>query len=258
ARGPPSCAHRSTSATRIRAPTSTRSTCCVHDDHNHHHVDHGDDHLDETTTTAAPTTSTTTSSTTTTTMSSPSAAFLEDPSDLLTWANDRRHGAATRPRRSARSVGAVFFPADLLARPLPGPAAARPGLPGRVPGPRPAAAAAAGLERPDADPALPGAPRRSHRLTVGRLPPRTDPLLARRVRRLPAGGGGAGARPLAAGAAGFRQRRAVGGPLDALHFLRPRRAGLVRLRLGDPAPRARLPALLPLPAARPPSVSTAA
>src|SRR5262249_44595111 len=129
---------------------------------------------------------------------------------------------------------------------------------GRVPVPRPAAAAAAGLARPDADPALPGAPRRSHRLTVGRLPPRTDPLLARRVRRLPAGDGVAGGRPLAAGAARVRRRRAAGGPLVVLLVLRPRGGGLVPFGLGNPAPRARFLAHLPLPAARPPSVSTAA
>src|SRR6266699_6918663 len=53
----------------------------------------------------------------------------------------------------------------------------------------------------------------------------------------------------------LRERRRDGRALDALHVVRPRRAGLVRLRLGNPTARNRVSGDLPLPAARWPSVS---
>src|SRR5262245_5790268 len=65
-------------------------------------------------------------------------------------------------------------------------------------------------------------------------------------------------RPVDSRAAGVRERAPHGSAVGALHVLRPRRAGLERLRLGDPAARDRLPRNLPLPPARRAPVPAAA
>src|SRR5262249_48113558 len=90
-----------------------------------------------------------------------------------------------------------------------------------------------------------------------RLPPGPEPLLARRLRWLPREGRVGRCGPLDSRAAGLCQRIAPGRPMGALHVLRPRRAGLVRLRLGDPAPRDRFPCHLPRSAPRPASLPEA-
>src|SRR5262249_56551341 len=108
-----------------------------------------------------------------------------------------------------------------------------------------------------ADPAFPGAARRTLRVALGRVPARPEPVLARCLGRLPPGDGLARRGALRAGAARLRQRSAPGGALVPLPLLRPRRAGLVRIRLGDPAPRDGIPRHLPLPAARRAALSTA-
>src|SRR5262249_56083312 len=92
-----------------------------------------------------------------------------------------------------------------------------------------------------------------------RLPSGADLVLARRLRPLPAGGGMERRRPVDSGAAGLRERPPHGRAVGALHVLRPRRAGLVQLRMGDPAARDRLPGDLPLrPARRAPVPAPAA
>src|SRR5439155_19374916 len=62
-------------------------------------------------------------------------------------------------------------------------------------------------------------------------------------------------RPFRAGPRRLRERDPPRRALGALSLLRPCRAGLVRVRLGDPAPRDRLSRDLPRPAPRPTPVS---
>src|SRR4029077_10187791 len=99
---------------------------------------------------------------------------------------------------------------------------------------------------------------RTLRIARRRLPAASDAVLDRSLRpvdghaRLERGGAlpGSGAR--------LRQRPPDGGALGPLLLLRVDRAGLVRVWLGDPAPRDRVSRHLPLPALRRPSVPAAA
>src|SRR4029077_16595092 len=91
-----------------------------------------------------------------------------------------------------------------------------------------------------------------------RLPAVPQPVLARRLGRPPpdagVGGGGAVA-PSPPRLPQCDPAARAGGPL---YVLRAHRSGLVRLWLGDPAPRDRLPDRLPLPALRPAALSAPA
>ncbi len=104
---------------------------------------------------------------------------------------------------------------------------------------------AAGLSR---------ARRRALRLARGGVPRGAVALLAERVRPRARRRRVARLRAVGGGAARLRERAPARGALGALPLLRPRRAALVRLRLGDPALRDRLPRDLPLPAPRPAAV----
>src|SRR5262249_45013642 len=88
------------------------------------------------------------------------------------------------------------------------------------------------------------------RLTRRRIRTGTEPLLARRFGRDARPNGVARLRTVVGRRARLRERHRDGVLVDALHVVRAYRPGLVRLRLGDPAPRDRLPRHLPVPVAR--------
>src|SRR5207249_6181602 len=143
----------------------------------------------------------------------------------------------------------------LLAHPLPRLAAAGSRLPRGVPVPGASGPTADRRRRPPSRRAVPRSSRDALRIAPRRLLGAPESLLVRRLRSLPRRDGRGRHRAVAPRAGRLGERDRDGPPLGPLPLLRAHRPGLVRVRLGDPAPRDRLPRHLPLPAARPAALS---
>src|SRR5262245_11137094 len=158
-------------------------------------------------------------------------------------------------RRPRAHAGARL---ELLADALAHPATAGRRLLLRVPLGRKAGPAAPGKRR--AHPRLDLVPRSRGRprLARRRLRALPEPVLARRLGRDARGRGLVRRRAVAPARRGLRQRPAARAAVGALYVARPRGAGVVRLRRGDPAPIGGLPDRVPVPAPGPALVLAAA
>src|SRR5262249_33591753 len=151
--------------------------------------------------------------------------------------------------------GGVNGAALVLADAFRPPPAARPRLPVRVPLARAAGRSPDRPRRPPASGRLPGAPDGALRLSSRRLRRLPEHVLARRLGPRARRDRLARRRPVAGRPRRVRERARARRPVGAIPLVRPHRTGLVRLRLGDPADRDRLPRALPLPPPRPPTLS---
>src|SRR5712664_759953 len=159
-----------------------------------------------------------------------SAAWTPIVQKIVTGNLGWYHRRCVRRDPDADAAGA------LLADALSPAAASRAGLLRRLPVAGAAGSAAHRPPWPPAGRAFPDADRGLFRIALRRLPAVPQPLLDRRLRPAPRRGGLDRRRAVAPGAPRIRQRAPDGAPLGDLHVVRPHRPGLVRLRLGDPAP----------------------